>query len=220
MPSLVPKFVYRLAPFRRNSKGTVQIVEEANQTEAHHHSNPPADDQNISPTRALSENDILNFVNQGEKHQLIPKIIDHNSSHNPEKVFASIPADNNDLSKGFRDITYVELSKAVDKAAFWLEETLGPAHGEAASSSDGQQDEAPKSSFPTFAFYGTRDLRYSIFAVAAMKVGYKVGQSSNIVPFKIIVPIVETPAHTSRYIDAVTLASRLSGRACSSHQGN
>lgn len=158
------------------------MVEETNQTDAHH-SSPPADDSKTSPT-PLSENDILNFINRGEKHQLIPTIIDHNASHNPEKVFASIPVDNNDLSKGFRDITYVELSKAVNKAAFWLEEKLGSAHNDTTPSSEGQQGQTPKSSFPTFAFYGTRDLRYSIFAVAAMKAGYKVGESSNIVAFK------------------------------------
>lgn len=172
MPSLLPKFVFRLAPFRTNSKGTVQTTEETNETAANH-SNPPTDDSKISPT-PLSENDILNFINQGEKHQLIPTIIDHNASHNPEKVFASIPADNNDLSKGFRDITYVELSKAVDKAAFWLEEKLEPAHHATPRSNGEQQEDTAGSSFPTFAFYGTRDVRYSIFAVAAMKAGYTV----------------------------------------------
>lgn len=77
----------------------------------------------------------------------------------PEKVYASIPADNDDLSKGFRDITYREFRSAIDAAAYWLQEQLGvPAHR----------------SFPTFAYYGARDLRYAIFLVAAMKLGYKV----------------------------------------------
>lgn len=163
MPSLVPESLYRLAPSRRNSKDTNQMTEETNEIEAHHSTSP------------ISESDILNFINQGEKHQLIPTIIDHNASHNPQKVFASIPVDNNNLSQGFRDITYLELSKAVDKAAFWLEEKLGSVH-KATTGSEGQQGETHKSKFPTFAFYGTRDLRYSIFAVAAMKTGYKVGE--------------------------------------------
>lgn len=168
----------KLTPLRRNDKGTEQTTEERNGDEAHQ-SKSLNDESKSSPT-PLSENDILNFINQGEKHQLIPTIIDHNASHNSQKAFASIPVDNNDLSQGFRDITYFELRRAVDKAAFWLEETLGPAKNEVISKSDDQREETPRSSFPTFAFYGTRDLRYSIFAVAAMKAGYKVRDCKDI----------------------------------------
>lgn len=139
-----------------------------------HQSSFLADDSKKLPT-PFSENEIMNFINQQETPQLIPTIIDHHASHNPQKVFASIPMDNNDLSQGFRDITYFELREAVDKAAYWLEEKLGSADNEAKPSLEVQQkEETSRSSFPTFAFYGTRDLRYSIFAVAAMKTGYKV----------------------------------------------
>lgn len=147
---------------------------EINGSEAHHSTWPAAGSK--PPPIPMSKNDILNFIKQGQKCELMPTIIDHNASHHPQKVFASIPMDNNDLSKGFRDVTYVELSKAVDKAAFWLEEKLGPAYNEATNNADGP-GQAPKSTFPTFAFYGTRDLRYSIFVLAAMKAGYKVGRS-------------------------------------------
>jgi acyl-CoA synthetase (AMP-forming)/AMP-acid ligase II len=91
--------------------------------------------------------------------QLIPNIVSQHAAQDPEKVYASIPADNDDLSKGFRDISYREFRSAIDTAAYWLEEQLGvPARG----------------TFPTFAYYGARDLRYAIFLVAAMKLGYKV----------------------------------------------
>ncbi|EEA26507.1 hypothetical protein TMatcc_005213 [Talaromyces marneffei ATCC 18224] len=172
MPSLIPKFVYKLSPFKKNVKGTDQITGERNGYGAPQSTSLADDDLTIRPS-PLSENDILNFINQGEKHQLIPTIIDYNASHNPQKAFASIPVDNNDLSQGFRDITYFELRKAVDKAAYWLEETLRTYDEIKSNLEDQQQEEALKSSFPTFAFYGTRDLRYSIFAVAAIKVGKK-----------------------------------------------
>ncbi|CRG91902.1 hypothetical protein PISL3812_08956 [Talaromyces islandicus] len=97
------------------------------------------------------------------QQELIPNIVSQHALEDPDKVYASIPADNDDLSKGFRDITYREFRSAIDKAAYWLQKQLVvPERG----------------SFPTFAYYGARDLRYAIFLVAAMKLGYKMLSAS------------------------------------------
>lgn len=92
--------------------------------------------------------------------RLIPALIEHYAAQQPDKVYASIPVDNDDLSLGFRDITYGQLRRAVDKAAFWLAGEIG--------------DATEKGDFETFAYYGSRDLRYVILLLAAIKIGRKV----------------------------------------------
>lgn len=124
------------------------------------------DDNEITSVEELNAK-ISKIIQEMENPLPIPTIIDNHASRHPQKVFASISLDNNDLSQGFRDITYLELRNAVDRAAYWLDEKLG--------SQQNENNSATKSSsIPTFAFYGTRDLRYSIFVVAAIKCGYKV----------------------------------------------
>ncbi|KAL1980701.1 hypothetical protein VTN96DRAFT_3618 [Rasamsonia emersonii] len=91
--------------------------------------------------------------------RLIPALIEHYAAQQPDKVYASIPVDNDDLSLGFRDITYGQLRRAVDKAAFWLAGEIG--------------DATEKGDFETFAYYGSRDLRYVILLLAAIKIGRK-----------------------------------------------
>lgn len=134
-------------------------------------------DSPVVKNRAMPiEDDNAFSFNFEEEPRLIPTIVDHYAIHNPGKVFASIPTNDDDLSQGFRDITYLELRKAVDKAAYWLEEKLGRAPMATQIASEHQRENRGDliSAFPTFAFYGGRDLRYSILAIAAMKAGYKV----------------------------------------------
>lgn len=73
-------------------------------------------------------------------------------------VWASIPVDNENLSKGFQDITYTAFANAIDRAAFWLHDQLPPAAGP----------------FETVAYSGPKDIRYPILAVAVAKIGRKV----------------------------------------------
>ena len=57
-----------------------------------------------------------------------------------------------------RDVTYRDYSRAIDKAAWWLERTLG----------------GKGSNFPTVSYIGPTDLRYTVLSVAAMKASYKI----------------------------------------------
>lgn len=131
---------------------------------------PPPSSSSLLPTDRKTSSNYLPILDPKNRLDLIPNIVDKHAAQNPEKVFASIPVDNSDLSQGFRDITYLEFRRAVDKAAYWLEQHLGTPPRDDQQEGDGSS----ASRFPTFAFYGTRDLRYSIFAVAAMKAGFKV----------------------------------------------
>lgn len=90
--------------------------------------------------------------------RLIVSLIDQYSKEAPDRVWASAPQDEGNLTKGFKDITYRHLANAVNHAAWWLDAALGKSNG----------------SFETFAYAGPKDLRFPILAVAAVKVGRQV----------------------------------------------
>ncbi|KAL8898242.1 MAG: hypothetical protein Q9207_006806 [Kuettlingeria erythrocarpa] len=89
--------------------------------------------------------------------RLLARVIDEYAGTQPDRAWAAIPR-SDDLTQGFRDITFRQFAQAIDRAAFWLEDRLGASDG----------------SFETFAYAGDKDLRYSIIAVAAVKVGRKI----------------------------------------------
>ena len=93
---------------------------------------------------------------RGER--LIVSLIDSIARDDPAKVWVSVPVDDEDLSKGFKDIHYAQLSNAINYAAWWLDSTLGRC----------------KYPFETFAYAGPKDLRYPILTVATVKVGRQV----------------------------------------------
>ncbi|KAI9721619.1 MAG: hypothetical protein M1828_005110 [Chrysothrix sp. TS-e1954] len=95
-------------------------------------------------------------------HELLPNIIDDRAKTEPQRVWAAMPIDGDDLSKGFEDITYKTLANAINRMAEWIERTVGPAK----IADDG--------SFPTIGYVGARDLRYPVLGMAAVKTGYKI----------------------------------------------
>ena len=96
--------------------------------------------------------------------RLLPTLIDEIATTTPNRVYASIPRDDADMSNGFRDVTYADFARAIDDFAFWLDSALGRADG----------------TFPTFAYFGPRDLGYAVVVVAAAKVGRKVLLASHL----------------------------------------
>lgn len=78
------------------------------------------------------------------------------------RIWASIPVDDESLSKGFQDVTYTAFANAINRAAIWLHNKLP----------------AAVQQFETVAYCGPKDIRYPILAVAVAKVGRKV------LPFK------------------------------------
>ncbi|KAF2501326.1 acetyl-CoA synthetase-like protein [Lophium mytilinum] len=91
--------------------------------------------------------------------RLVISVIDAIVKSTPERPWASIPLNDDDLSEGFRDLSFAQLATAINAAAWWLHETIG---------------KAPSGEFPTVAYLGPRDLRYPIIVMAAAKVGWKV----------------------------------------------
>lgn len=88
--------------------------------------------------------------------RLLPNVVDNLASSDPTRTFASIPLSYN-LQDGFRDITYKEFARAIDRCAWWMEESLG-----------GSQ------TFETLNYVGPQDLRYAMLLFAAIKTGYQV----------------------------------------------
>ena len=90
--------------------------------------------------------------------RLIVNLIDAYATDDPNRVWVSIPKDNDDLARGFMDINFKQFANAINHAAKWVEASVSN-HG------------AP---FETLAYIGPKDLRYPILAVAAVKCGVQV----------------------------------------------
>ena len=90
--------------------------------------------------------------------RLLPQVVDELARSDPQRIYATIPL-SSDLSKGFQDVTMRQVSQAVNKCAYWLEDTIGRS-----------------TVFETLSYMGLPDLRYAIVFLAAVKCGYKVSR--------------------------------------------
>lgn len=97
------------------------------------------------------------FPLPGVQHgnRFVPSVIDELAHTEPSCPWISLPVDDSDLSKGYREVTYGQFANYINHAARWLESNL-PSSGEP---------------FQPFAYAGPKDLRYPILAVAAGKIG-------------------------------------------------
>jgi acyl-CoA synthetase (AMP-forming)/AMP-acid ligase II len=98
------------------------------------------------------------FSSKNHGKRLVAALIDSHAVNDPGRVWASVPQNDKDVSKGFVDLTYKQFANAINHASWWLKETL-----------DGE-----RGPFDTLAYAGPKDLRYPIIAVAAVKVGKQV----------------------------------------------
>jgi hypothetical protein len=122
---------------------------------------------NLSSTRRFFQLTLLYFICMMGSlkpevpygRRLIPPLIDNIARDNPNKVFASIPK-SFDLTEGYIDVTYDAFSRAINRAAAFLEDRFGKS-----------------TSFETLAYLGPLDIRYFVLICAVCKVGYKVSHS-------------------------------------------
>ena len=89
----------------------------------------------------------------------LPTLIDEIAAGKPTRPFVSLPINDEDLSKGYRDVTYSEFARAVDRCAWWIVSLLGRCE-----SKNGR----------TLAYVGPQDLRYAVLILGAVKGGYTV----------------------------------------------
>ena len=87
--------------------------------------------------------------------RILASVIESRAKDGPDtNPWISLPVNNQDLSAGFRDISFWQLNNAANHAARWLSQALP----------------ATTKPFQCFAYSGPKDLRYAILAVAAAKV--------------------------------------------------
>ena len=97
----------------------------------------------------------LSGVQHGSR--LVLSVVDERAQKDPQIPWVSVPVDDQDISKGYKDITFSQLANAVNHAAHWLIRNIPALESEDA--------------FQSFAYIGPKDLRYPILALAAGKVG-------------------------------------------------
>lgn len=90
--------------------------------------------------------------------RIVVSVIEQRARVEPYAPWISVPVDDADLSKGYRDVTYKELNRAANHAARWLLHNLP----------------ASSKPFQPVAYAGPKDLRYAVFALAAGKLSKKV----------------------------------------------
>ena len=111
--------------------------------------------QQLEETEAESRpNGGINFLDFGNR--MLPQVVDELAKLNPERIYASIPV-TSEVTHGFRDISIMDLSQAVNGFAWWLDARM-----------------SRRTKFETLAYMGLPDLRYAIVFLAAVKCGYKV----------------------------------------------
>lgn len=100
-------------------------------------------------------------IDTSSRERLLPSVIDHRASIDPQGVWAQYPASETTYEDGFQDATNSQVANAVNVVAWDLKEKLGTFQG-----------------CPTVTYLGPNDLRYYIVLLAAAKVGCKVSTES------------------------------------------
>ena len=63
------------------------------------------------------------MAHEGQKGQrLLASLIDAHATNDPGRLWATAPVDDEDLTRGYRDITYRDLVYAINHASWWLKE--------------------------------------------------------------------------------------------------
>ncbi|PYH83985.1 putative AMP-binding enzyme [Aspergillus uvarum CBS 121591] len=99
--------------------------------------------------------------------RILASVVESRAKNEPNSAWVSVPIDDADLSRGFREISFQQLNNAANHAAHWLHQHL-PATTEP---------------FQCFAYAGPKDFRYAILAVAAAKL-----QKVIVLPSPLITP--------------------------------
>ena len=110
-----------------------------------------------SPTIKVSNTENTPHQNDYGR-RLIPRLIDERAISNPQGPVWSVPHSLN-LADGFREIGYDQVARAINAAAWWIDEKVGKS-----------------TTFETLAYLGPPDLRYAILTIAAHKTGHTVSR--------------------------------------------
>lgn len=87
--------------------------------------------------------------------RFLVSLIDQHAKLKPNDAWVSIPVDDDDLTKGYKDVTWSQFANAINHAVRWLKQNL-PAT-------------IFTQPFQAFGYIGPKDLRYPVLTVAAAK---------------------------------------------------
>ncbi|KAK5449789.1 hypothetical protein LTS15_008361 [Exophiala xenobiotica] len=90
--------------------------------------------------------------------RLLPNLVADRASREPHKIWGSIPVNPQTTSAGYEDISYRRFNYAIDRAAYWMHNTIEPDR---------------LRPFEPLAYLGPPDTRYIIFSLAAIKAGFQ-----------------------------------------------
>lgn len=91
------------------------------------------------------------------RKQLLNHVVDRRASDTPDAIYAEYPVSTTGYDQGFLKVTYADFANAINGAAWWLHNTIGPGKD-----------------FETLAYIGPLDVRYNALLLGAVKAGYKV----------------------------------------------
>ena len=110
-----------------------------------------------------------NWTSESEFHQAcitlpLPTLIDEIAARSPTRPFVSLPINNDDLSEGYKDLSYNDFARSVDRCAWWILSKLGRWGAE--------NERRPETKI--LAYVGPQDVRYAVLMLGAVKAGYSV----------------------------------------------
>lgn len=100
---------------------------------------------------ADSKASLLPYLEEGK--QITISAVERRANDDSRNPWTSVPVNEQDLSQGYKDISFRQLNNYVNHTAHWLSENLPPS----------------SEPFQSFAYAGPKDLRYPILALAAAK---------------------------------------------------
>ncbi|KAJ5391006.1 AMP-binding enzyme [Penicillium cataractarum] len=136
------------------------------------------------------------FPLPGVEHgkRILVSVIESRARNVSSKSWVSLPINEQDLSQGYKDISFRQLNNYANHAAKWLRENLPP-------TSD---------VFQCFAYAGPKDLRYPILAVAAAKL-----QKVMVMPSPLITPEAQNRILSAKsckiYLRPTSMADKVAG---------
>ncbi|KAJ5679304.1 AMP-binding enzyme [Penicillium macrosclerotiorum] len=98
--------------------------------------------------------------------RIVASVIEARARRPSDRPWVSIPVNDQDLSQGYKDLSFWQLNNYANHAAQWLSENLPPT----------------TEKFQCFAYAGPKDLRYPILAVAAAKLQKVMVMPSPLIP--------------------------------------
>ena len=96
-----------------------------------------------------------------QSKKLLNHVVDEMARERPDALYAELPLSPTKFDQGFRQVSYRDLSNAINGMAWWFQHSLGPGRD-----------------FETVTYLGPNDMRHNILLLGAVKAGFKASLDS------------------------------------------